>query len=84
MPKPGSGEQYLWAYTNYQQDNWASLLLLAELMYNNAMNETMGVSPFFTNKGYHPGLTVELNASISSIGAQFFVLDLDNLHAELK
>src|SRR5258708_37763686 len=32
-------EQYLQAYTNYQQDDWASLLPLAEFAYNNATNE---------------------------------------------
>ncbi len=53
-------------------------------MYNNATNETMGISPFFANKGYHLGLAVEPNTSISSIGAQRFVADLDDLHAELK
>src|SRR5258705_487924 len=47
-------EQYLRAYTNYQQDNWAALLLAAEFTYNNAPSMTTGISPFFTNKGYHP------------------------------
>src|SRR5258707_11899313 len=37
-------EQYLQAYTNYQQDDWSSLLPLAELAYNNATNEMTGVS----------------------------------------
>ena len=31
-------EQYLWVYTNYQQDNWATLLPMAKFTYNNAMN----------------------------------------------
>src|SRR5258708_14348720 len=77
-------EQYLRAYTNYQQDNWSSLLLLVEFAYNNAMNEMTRVSPFFTNKGYHPSLMVELNVQVSSIGAQHFISDLDDLHTELK
>src|SRR5260221_2330376 len=77
-------EQYLWAYTNYQQDDWSSLLPLAEFTYNNAMNETTGVSPFFANKGYHPSFTVELNEQVSSPEAQCFILDLDDLHMELK
>jgi hypothetical protein len=51
-------EQYLRVYCNYQQDNWADLLLLAEFAYNNAPSATTGVSPFFTNKGYHPNLSV--------------------------
>ena len=28
-------EQYLWVYCNYQQDNWAKLLPLAEFAYKN-------------------------------------------------
>src|SRR5258705_3073969 len=77
-------EQYLQAYMNYQQDNWSSLLPLAEFAYNNAMNETTGVSPFFANKGYHPSLVAEPNVQVSSIGAQCFISDLDDLHMELK
>src|SRR5260221_3561959 len=77
-------EQCLQAYMNYQQDNWSSLLLLAEYAYNNAMNEMTGVSPFFANKSYHPSLMVEPNVQVSSIGAQCFISDLDDLHAELK
>src|SRR5258708_4754329 len=77
-------EQYLWAYTNYQQDNWALLLPLAEFAYNNAPSATMGLSPFYANKGYHPRLLVEGQVPTSSIGAQQFVADLDKLHSKLK
>ena len=51
-------EQYLHIYCNYQQNNWKSLLPLAEFAYNNAPNTTIGVSPFYANKGYNPNLTV--------------------------
>jgi len=57
---------------------------LAEFAYNNATNETTGVSPFFANKGYHPSLVAEPNVQVSSIGAQHFISDLDDLHTELK
>src|SRR5258705_6825922 len=77
-------EQYLRAYTNYQQDDWSSLLPLAEFAYNNATNEMTGVSPFFANKGNHPSLVAEPNVQVSSIGAQCFISDLDDLHTELK
>src|SRR6266404_29081 len=42
------------------------------------------VSLFFTNKGYHPSLVAEPNVQVSSIGAQRFISDLDDLHTELK
>src|SRR5258708_17636289 len=78
-------EQYLQAYTNYQQDDWSSLLPLAEFAYNNATNETTGVSPlFFANKGYHPSFMAELNEQVSSPEAQHFILDLDDLHTEYR
>src|SRR5258708_21144895 len=77
-------EQYLRAYTNYQQDNWALLLPLAEFTYNNAMSTTTGISPFFMNKGYHPRLSTNLLAPSSSSEAQCYVADLDQLHSQLK
>src|SRR5260221_10962032 len=77
-------EQYLRAYMNYQQDNWALLLPLVEFAYNNAMSATTGISPFFMNKGYHLRLSTNLLAPSSSSEAQFYVADLDQLHSQLK
>lgn len=47
-------EQYLRCYTNYQQDDWVSLLPVAEFAYNNTAPAN-GISPFVANYGYHPG-----------------------------
>src|SRR5258708_3020611 len=77
-------EQYLRAYTNYQQDNWALLLPLAEFAYNNAASATTGISPFFANKGYHLRLLTNLLAPSSSSKAQHYMADLDQLHSQLK
>src|SRR6266481_3353273 len=43
-------EQYLRVYCNYQQDNWAKLLPLAEFTYNHMPSATTGITPFFANK----------------------------------
>ena len=77
-------EQYLCTYCNYQQDNWAPLLPLAEFAYNNAPSATTGVSPFFANKGYHPNLSINPERDIASQKAQDFIVDLDELHTMLK
>src|SRR6266436_833282 len=77
-------EQYLWTYTNYQQDDWAMLLPMAKFAYNNATNMMTGVSPFFTNKGYHLEFTADLQADTSSAEAQTFMADLECIQAELK
>ncbi|XP_060114520.1 EF-hand calcium-binding domain-containing protein 6 [Heteronotia binoei] len=47
-------EQYLRCYTSYQQDNWASLLPLAEFAYNNAVHSSTQTTPFAANYGLHP------------------------------
>ncbi len=77
-------EQYLWGYTNYQQDDWVTLLPMAEFAYNNATNATTGVSPFFANKGYHLEITSDLQAETSLAEAQTFVANLERIQAELK
>src|SRR6266478_1188606 len=77
-------EQYLWTYMNYQQDDWATLLPMAEFAYNNATNMTTGVSPFFVNKGYHPEFTADLQADTLLAEVQTFVVDLECIQAELK
>ena len=51
-------EQYLRAYVNYEQDNWASLLPQAEFAYNNSTSATTKQSPFFANYGFNPRFTI--------------------------
>ena len=77
-------EQYLRVYCNYQQDNWSSLLPLAEFAYNIAPSATTGISPFFANKGYHPNLAIHPERDLASSRAQDFIVNLDELHQELR
>jgi len=80
-------EQYLQIYCNYQQDNWAECLSLAEFVFNNSPSATTGVSPFFANKGYHPNLTINFDLGLSSSRAQEYTSDLQELqeflHSEM-
>ena len=76
-------EQYLHVYCNYQQDNWADLLPLAEFAYNNAPSATTGVSPFFTNKGYHPNISVYPEREMTSACAHDYTVNLESLHQYL-
>jgi hypothetical protein len=76
-------EQYLRIFCNYQQDNWSPLLPLGEFAYNNAPSASTSTSPFFANKGYHPNITVHPERELALQRAREFVVDLDELHAEL-
>ena len=73
-------EQYLHIYCNYQQDNWSKLLPLVEFSYNNALNATTGISPFFANKGYHSNISIHPEQDLTSERAQEYSVDLDSLH----
>lgn len=50
---------YLQAFVNWEQNNWARLLLITEVAYNNAKNASTGYTPFEFNCGYHPRVSFE-------------------------
>jgi transposase InsO family protein len=77
-------EQYLQIYCNFQQDNWHTLLPIAEFCYNNTPSSTAGVSPFFANKGYNPAFTIHSKYELASLKAQELVTDLQELHSKLR
>jgi len=45
---------YLRQVVAYGQDNWVDYLLLGKFTANNYISATIGLTPFFANKGYHP------------------------------
>ena len=52
-------EAYLQAFVNFEQNNWAQLLPVAEFAYNNAKNASIGYTFFKLNCGYHPRVSYE-------------------------
>ena len=46
-------EAYLRAFVNFEQNDWARLLPIAEFAYNNAKNANTGQTPFELNCGYY-------------------------------
>ena len=54
-------EIYLWAFVNFEQNNWPQLLLMAEFAYNNAKHTNTGHTLFKLNCGYHPCISYEKN-----------------------
>ncbi len=52
-------EAYLKAFINWEQDNWAKLLPIAEFAYNNAKNTSIGHTQFELNYNYHPRVSFE-------------------------
>ena len=59
-------EAYLRAFVNFEQNNWARLLLIAEFAYNNAKNASIGFTLFELNCGYHPRVFYEKDLDLRS------------------
>lgn len=77
-------EQYLRSYLNYQQDDWVSLLAIAEFSYNNTVQSSIRHSPFEANYGFHPRFTFNTSV-ISGIAAstEEFCRGIRNLQGTL-
>ena len=72
-------EAYLRAFVNFEQNDWARLLPMAEFAYNNAKNASTGHTPFELNCGYHPWMSYEENVDPRSQSKS-----ADKLSAELR
>lgn len=82
-------EQYLRAYVNYQQDDWASLLPFAEFSYNNAIQSSTRHAPFYANYGYNPRSTTlhaapSISNALPSDDVALKIQGLQELHDVLK
>ena len=45
-------------YCDYQQTDWAQLLPLVEFSYNNSKHSATTMTPFFTNYGFEPRMSL--------------------------
>lgn len=80
-------EEYLRSYVSYQQDDWVSLLPMAEFTANNHASETTNTSPFFGNYGYHPQMSFSLprhGKTIAENRAHSTVKELSQVHKYLR
>ena len=78
-------EQYLWAYCNYQQDDWEKLLPITEFCYNNTQKGTTRITPFLANYGYHPRFLPDLGPrKDKTLEVSEYVTALRKLHEELR
>jgi hypothetical protein len=62
-------EQFLQIFVREWQDNWYSLLPLAEFSYNNHVHSSMQHTPFLLDTGRHPWMGFELHQLPSKVEA---------------
>lgn len=73
-------EVYLRHYVNHAQDNWVSLLPMAQVALNNAYAESIGTSPFFANFGKDPNLFMKPYDSPELHAAMVAAKQLKDIH----
>jgi hypothetical protein len=73
-------EQYLKIHVNYQQDDQAEWLTLAEFAYNDQEHSAMKCSPFYANYGQHPNKGTSQNICIKSLSAIELAQQMRNIH----
>ena len=78
-------EQYLRHYVNHAQNNWVSLLPVAQFAYNATPQEGIRMSPFQANYGYEPRTSLSpRQAKKTSSTAKQRMETLMNLHKNLS
>ena len=75
---------YLRIYANHQQNNWVSLLPMAQLAYNNKISESTKQTPFYANHGRHPNLFTRTLPSLKTEAAIATAEELKKTHEEIR
>ena len=57
-------EQIVRAYTHPLHDDWSQLLPVAEFAFNDHINQSTGVSPFYANYGYNPDTPLTVSTAL--------------------
>ena len=74
---------YLKIYSNTRQNNWVSLLAMAQMAYNNKISEATGQTPYFANYGKHPNLFTRTLPSPKAEAAIKTAEEMRQVHDEM-
>ena len=74
---------YLKIYSNTGQNNWVSLLAMAQMAYNNKISEATGQTPYFANHGKHPNLFTRTLPSPKAEAAIKTAEEMRQVHDEM-
>jgi hypothetical protein len=75
---------YLKIYSNTSQNNWVSLLAIAQMAYNNKTLEAIGQTPYFANHGRHLNLFERTLPSLKAEAAIKSVEEIKKIHADMS
>jgi len=77
-------ESYLRSYCNYEQNDWASMLAMAEYAYNNSKHSTTKISPFYANYGFEARASWPTEIQFRNPASEMYGHYMTGVHKQLK
>jgi len=77
-------EQYLRMFVDYCQMNWLEWLAIAKFSYNNKIQKSTKISPFYANYGFNPWMGFEPQWDVKVQAVDEFVNELKKIQEEAK
>jgi len=77
-------EAYLHSFVCHKQDDWVSLLPMAEFAYNNSVMSATGMSLFYANYGFHPTATNPAVVNILNPASKVYAHWMHSVHAQAR
>jgi hypothetical protein len=77
-------ESYLRSYCNYERNDWASMLAMAEYAYNNSKHASTKVSPFYANYGFEARTSWPTDIQFRNPASDMYGHYMNQVHQRLK
>jgi len=77
-------EAYLRSYCNYEQNDWAEMLSMAEFAYNNSKHSATKISPFYANYGYEPRTNWPTDIQFKNPSSEMYGHYMTEVHKKLS
>jgi len=75
---------YLRAYCNFEQNDWAEMLPMAEYAYNNSKHSATKITPFYANCGYEPRSSWPTEVQFRNPGSELYGYYMTSVYDELR
>jgi transposase InsO family protein len=77
-------KSYLRFYCNYEQNDSASMLAMAEYAYNNSKHASTKISPFYANYGFKPQTNWATQNPFRNPKSKLYGYHMTRIHHKLK
>ena len=77
-------ESYLHSYCNYEQNDWASMLAMAQYAYNNSKHSATKISPFYSNYGFEPQTNCPTELQFRNSASELYGHYMTSVHKKLS